>query len=52
LYMYKGGLLDKAAKNRGPVSQQVWHNKDSSLLKNHKTKFCSPSPTMVMSPYE
>jgi hypothetical protein len=41
-------------KNRGPVSQQVWHDKDPSLLKGpeHKPKFCSPSPVMVTSPYK
>jgi hypothetical protein len=31
-------------KNRGPVSQQVWHDKDLSLLNGpeHWPKFCSP----------
>jgi hypothetical protein len=43
-------------KNRGPVSQQVLHNKDPSLLKalsaEHRPKFCSPSPVMVTSTYK
>jgi hypothetical protein len=26
-------LNDETEKNRGPVSQQVWHHKDPSLLK-------------------
>jgi hypothetical protein len=26
-------LIYAPQKNRGPVSQQVWHNKDPSLLK-------------------
>jgi hypothetical protein len=40
--------------NRGPVSQQVWHDKDPSLLKGPERRayawFCSPSPVMVTSP--
>jgi hypothetical protein len=33
------------------MSQQVWHDKDPSLLKGDaKLKFCSPSPAMVTSP--
>jgi hypothetical protein len=38
-------------KNQGPMSQQVWHDKDPSLLKGaeHRPKFCSPSPVMVKS---
>jgi hypothetical protein len=39
-------------KNRGPVSQQVWHDKDSSLSAEHRSKFCSPSLVMVTSPYK
>jgi hypothetical protein len=44
-------------KNRGSVSQKVWHDKDPSLLKGHERrtylpKFCSPSPVMVTSPYK
>jgi hypothetical protein len=36
--------------NQGPVSQQVWHNKDPSLLKD--PEFYSPLPEMVASPYK
>ena len=40
----------------GPVSQQVWHDKDPPCSKavssERRPKFCSPSSTMVTSPYE
>ena len=25
-------------QNRGPVSEQIWHDKDPSLLKDHKPR--------------
>jgi hypothetical protein len=44
-------------KNLGPLSQQVWHDKDPSLLKGPESlaymlKFCSSSQVMVTSPYK
>ena len=40
----------------GPVSQQVWHDKDPPCSKaassERRPKFCSPSSTMVTFPYE
>ena len=44
-------------KNQDPVSQQVWHDKDPSLLKGpeslaYRLKFCSPSSVMMTSPYK
>jgi hypothetical protein len=43
-------------KNRGLVSQQVWHDNDhpcSKVLRaEHKLTFCSPPPEMVTSPYK
>jgi hypothetical protein len=37
--------------NRGPVSQQVWHVNEPSLLKvmrtKHRSKFAAPSPVKV-----
>jgi hypothetical protein len=43
-------------KNRGPISQQVWHDKDppcsKALSAERRPKFYSPSPAMVTSPYE
>ena len=42
--------------NGRPVSQQVWHVREPSLLNGHEcrtqVKICSPSPAMVTSPYE
>jgi hypothetical protein len=40
-------------KKRGPVLQQVWHDKRPSLLKvpEYRSKFCSPSPVIVTFPY-
>jgi hypothetical protein len=40
-------------KNRGPVSEQVRHNKDPSLLKcpEHRPRFSSPSPATGTSSY-
>jgi hypothetical protein len=41
-------------KTRGPVSQQVWHDKDSPCSKamgdEHSPTFCSLSPVLVTSP--
>jgi hypothetical protein len=38
-------------KNGGPVSQQVWHVRETSLLKavsaKHRSKFAALSPVMV-----
>jgi hypothetical protein len=52
-----GEVRNETHKNRGPVSQQVWHKKDPSpiskaLSAEHRPKFYSPSPVMVTSPYE
>ena len=42
--------------NGFPVSQQIWHAKEHSLLNGHecreKVKIWSQSPVKVMSPYE
>jgi hypothetical protein len=39
--------------NRGPVSQKVWHEKESSLLKamsaKHRSKIAALLPVMVIS---
>lgn len=35
-YSYKATECDR--KNRGPVSPQMWHDKDASLLKGHKRR--------------
>ena len=41
--------------NGCPVSQQIWHAKEPSLLNGHKcraqVKICSPLPVIVTSPY-
>jgi hypothetical protein len=52
-----GAILQMRPEKRGPVSQQVWHDKDPSLLKGHlsaeqRPKFCSPSPVQVTSPFK
>jgi hypothetical protein len=45
------GSFGYAIKNGGPVSQQVWHIKELSLLKaasaKHRSKFAALSPIMV-----
>jgi hypothetical protein len=50
-----GGLSDETGKNKGPVSQQVWHDRDPSSSKalsaEHRPKFYSTSPAMMTSPY-
>ena len=48
--------LQMTKLNGYPVSQEVWHAKEPSLLNCHKcrtkVKFCSPLPIMVTSPNE
>jgi hypothetical protein len=39
-----GAVLRMRPENQGPVSQQVWHDKDPSLFNGPEPKFCSPSP--------
>jgi hypothetical protein len=49
-----GAVLRLRPENLGPMSQQLWHDKNPSLLKGHehRPKFCSLSPAMVTSPYK
>ena len=35
-----------------PRVTAVWHDKDPSLLKEHRPKICSSSPAMLTSPFE
>jgi hypothetical protein len=37
-------------KNRSPLSQQVWYDKDPAPSSKQRPKFCSPSPAIVTSP--
>jgi hypothetical protein len=48
--------LDESRKAKGPVSQQLWHDKIPSCSKalsaEHRPKFWSPSPAMMTSPHK
>jgi hypothetical protein len=62
MHVVRGDLIRRSfgwdRENRGEVSQQVWHDKDPSLLRSkalsaeHRPKFCSPSPAIMKSSYE
>ena len=52
----KLGWLFTRMQNQNHASEQVWHNKDTSLLKalgaEHRPKISRPSPFMVTSSHE